>query len=193
LVCWSEQEEEEGTAGAAVDETFLLPVEVSMRRGLLAAVSLAVGLAAAGLGGCASQPLGAGSEAITLTAAGAKIVGDNARLASTPREEYIGYWTNTDTYVQWPLNHLRPGTYQVQALYSLDPQFPLSTIAVSLAGQTLTARLASTTNWDDYRALDLGTVKITAAGDETLTVKATNKPMTYVMNLQKVILTRAGG
>jgi hypothetical protein len=162
-----------------------------MRYGILTVWVLGCGLAAALTAGCANQPVNGAAEAFAFSAPTATIVGSNARLANTPREEYIGYWTDTDTFVEWPLRHLRPGTYRVQALYSLDPQYPLSTIAVSAAGQTLTARLASTNNWDDYRVLYLGTIKV-AGPDGMLTVKATNKPMKYVMNLQSVILTPVG-
>jgi hypothetical protein len=151
---------------------------------------LACGLAAVALAGCAAPGVSLPRETLALSAPTAKIVGSHAQLANTPREEYIGYWTETDTFVEWPLR-LQPGTYRVQAVYSLDPQYPLSTIEVSAAGQTLTARLASTTNWDDYRALYLGTIKVAERSNGTLTVKATNKPMKYVMNLQSVILTPA--
>jgi hypothetical protein len=60
---------------------------------------------------------------------------------------------------------------------------------LSTGGHTLTARPASTRNWDDYRVLYMGTIKIPASSDTTVTVKVLEKPMNYVMNLQGVILT----
>ena len=160
-----------------------------MRRGFSTGLVLACALATGLMAGCANRKVPMPAETLAFSAPTATIVGSHAQLANTAREEYIGYWTDTDTFVEWPLKHVRPGTYRVQAVYSLDPQYPLSTIAVSAGGAALTARLASTTNWDDYRALYLGTIKVAAGTDGMLTVKATNKPMKYVMNLQSVILT----
>jgi hypothetical protein len=128
----------------------------------------------------------------TLTTANAQIVGKNATLARTGNMEYIGYWTTTDTFVQWPLKDLAPGTYTVEMLYSLDPQFPGSTIAVTAAGQTLTKKLEATKDWDDYRPLTLGTIKIDRPGIAFLAIRAARKPAAYVMNLRSVTLTPAG-
>jgi hypothetical protein len=152
---------------------------------------MAASLTAALTTGCASQPAKLESYSpFLLPASAAKIIGANARLDTTPRETYIGYWTSTDTSVEWPLEHLSSGTYRVAILYSLDPRYPLSTIALSMSGQTLTARLASTRNWDDYRALFMGTIKVPAPANASLSIKVIDKPMTYVMNLQGVILTK---
>ncbi len=156
-------------------------------------------LAAAFLAGCALQPLGATRTPITLDTRTVKIVGANARFAQMQKvsdpsatEDYLGYWTNTDTFLQWDVKNLRPGAYLVQVYYSLDPQFPGSTIAVSLAGQTFSKKLDATKNWDDYQSLEIGTIRIAAASDATLTLKATDKPKTYVLNLKHIALYPVG-
>ena len=150
---------------------------------------LSAALSAIFLAACANQPLGGTPEPITLTTATVQIVGKNATIARTGPVEYVGYWTTIDTFVQWPLKDLKPGTYNVEVLYALDPQFPGSIIAVTAAGQSLSHRLEATKNWDDYHPLAMGALKIERPDVAFLAVRVTNKPTTYVMNLQKVILT----
>jgi len=126
---------------------------------------------------------------LTLNTTSVQIVGTNARLEKTAVEEHVGYWNNTNTFAQWSLKNLKPGTYNVKMIYSLDPQFPPSIVTVSARGQSLSARLSNTKNWDDYHALDFGSINIQNPSDSLLTVKATAKPGEFVMNLQQVILT----
>ena len=108
---------------------------------------LIVAAVAAGMSGCASQRAGQAkvpSSPFVLTTATVNILGANARVASTPREEYLGYWTNTDTTALWSVKDVKPGTYKAELLYSLDAPYAGSIVVVSAAGQTLTSRLAAT-------------------------------------------------
>ncbi|HEY4329611.1 MAG TPA: hypothetical protein VGN88_07735 [Phycisphaerae bacterium] len=151
---------------------------------------VAASLTCAILAGCEVQPMGNPAvKPIALTTSTVKIVGSDARLEWTADEEHVGYWDNSSTFFQWALKNVKPGKYKIEALYSLDPGFAGSTIAVEMAGQAFTKKLAATKDWNDYRPLDLGTVSVERPEDLTLTVKATDKPMRYVMNLKKLILT----
>jgi len=146
-----------------------------------------------GLGGCANQAASGGHAAVqssvVLTADTVNILGANARVAGTPSQEYLGYWTNTDTTALWSVKELAPGTYKAELLYALDASYAGSIVVVSAAGQTLTSRLAATKSWHDFERLDMGTLKVSKPGDLTLTVTPATKPRQYVMNLQQVILT----
>ena len=157
---------------------------------------LGAAAATAPLAGCGGSmnyaPIDRNPTLATLTTANVQIVGKNATIARTATVEYVGYWTNTDTFVQWPLKELAPGTYQVEAFYALVPQLAGGPIAVTAAGQTLSKKLEATKSWDDYHPLTLGTLKIDRPDIAFLAVRAASKPATYVMNLQKVILTPAG-
>jgi hypothetical protein len=77
-----------------------------MRHGLSRTFLLAGSLLSLLAAGCASHPLATTApKPIVLTASTARIVGNNARVDVIPQVEYIGYWTNEDTFVEWPLPH----------------------------------------------------------------------------------------
>jgi hypothetical protein len=168
--------------------------EVTTMRTMTAGVRCAGWLTMAALAGCAGTPATGGGAAsagrITLTAAEARIIGSDAKLERTATEEHVGWWERTNTYLQWTARGITPGTYAVEAVYSLDPRFVGSTIAASVGTQMVATKLGATKNWDDYHPVHVGDIRIDHAGDATVTLKALEKPTLFVMNLQRLVLTR---
>ncbi len=137
----------------------------------------------------AKAPLVKKARPVTLRAADATMNGSDAKLEGAGSFQHVGYWERESTSLSWTTHDIEPGTYTVDAMYSLDPQYSGSTFAMTVGTQTLSKKLEATKDWDDYHSLNLGEVQIEKAGDATLTMTVTDKPKLFVMNLQNVTLT----
>ena len=119
---------------------------------------------------------------IQLPAADAEIVGSTAKLEGGEAPN-IGYWLDTKDYLQWQVQVDKPGEYEVALNYACLESSAGSEYSVSVGDRTLAGKVPATGGWGDYRVVKLGTVRVGAAGVQTVAVRATKKVGMAVMNL----------
>ena len=86
----------------------------------------------------------------------------------------------------------RPGEYVVDFRYSCANGSEGSTFEIAVDNAKLTGKIAHATgDWERFRPLKVGTVKLEKAGDSTLSIKPLSKPGVAVMNLCRVRLIPA--
>jgi alpha-L-fucosidase len=105
-------------------------------------------------------------------------------------EDFIGHWRDTETTVSWQLNAPAAGDYEVTIVYSTDNKKSVgATYVVAVADSQLSGKVSPTAG--TFRAFNtetLGKVKL-KSGEQTLTIKPTDKPGESVMNLKEIRLT----
>jgi hypothetical protein len=100
----------------------------------------------------------------------------------------IGFWDNSADCATWNVDFTKAGAYKVTAHCAL-PQGETQ-IAVEVAGTTLTAKAATTGDWDRYANVELGTVEIAKAGVQEVKVRPGDANDWKAVNLRDVTFTR---
>jgi alpha-L-fucosidase len=100
----------------------------------------------------------------------------------------IGFWDNSGDCATWKVDFTKTGAYKVTAHCAL-PQGETQ-IAVEVAGTTLTAKAASTGDWDRYANVELGTVEIAKAGVQEVKVRPGDANDWKAVNLRDVTFAR---
>jgi alpha-L-fucosidase len=128
---------------------------------------------------------------ITLRAEDADLTG-GARVESIGGAENIGYWTNPDATVSWPIQIDRPGKFEAELTWACKPESAGTEYAI-MAGnqQLLKTKVAPTKGWGDFTAAKVGTITIEKPGPMTITLKPFSKPREGVMNLRTLKLLPA--
>jgi len=116
-------------------------------------------------------------RSFTLDRTTARLDGPHVRLMTDDRT--IAGWKNADDRAVWQLSRVRPGKYQIEAVWSLassDENLPADRLVIEIDDTPLTEALAAsggdrvrtTGGWDQYKSFTLGTIELTA-GDHQLT------------------------
>ena len=125
---------------------------------------------------------------LVLLAADAKISGKQARLeqkGANPRN--IGYWTDAKDTCSWLARLDKPGKYQVELEYSLDPNSKGSVIRIELGAAAVEVKLEPTRNFMDFRTIPVGEVTL-SAGELPAALRPVAKPGLAVMDLRRITL-----
>lgn len=101
----------------------------------------------------------------------------------------LGFWTVMSEWLSWDFQVDEPGSFRVELEYACDPGAFGSVFAIAVGDQSVTGEIKSTGSWFTFTTADLGTMKVTKKGLQTLSVKATHMPRGAVMNLRSVTLT----
>jgi len=123
---------------------------------------------------------------VSLPAVDAKINGRTARYESD--KDSIGYWTQARDWVSWNFRLKRAANFEVQVTYACDEAYAGSEYVVEVAGKSLTGRVKTTGGWSTFLTDTPGSIRLDAAGDQSLAVRATVMPKGAVMNLKTVVL-----
>jgi alpha-L-fucosidase len=99
----------------------------------------------------------------------------------------IGFWDNGNDSATWKVSLKQPGKYTVTA--SCSRSGGESSFVVEAAGQKLPAIAKSTGSWDKFAQVDVGTLEIKQAGDQTVTVHPADAKTWKAMNLRWLKLT----
>lgn len=136
--------------------------------------------------------------------------GNVQRSSSAPNCSYFVNWTSTDDRITWEVDVNETGRYAVEILYTCPVDDAGSTVELSLGESR--ARGQVQPGWDpplytnqdtlprppaesqlkEFRPLDLGTIRL-EKGRGTLTLRATDMPGDYVMDLRALTLTLLPG
>jgi alpha-L-fucosidase len=102
-------------------------------------------------------------------------------------------WSDAGDWVGWELRAPEPGRYRLEASYAAPAEAAGGVFVVSIAGNRVAATVRATADWHDFRADEIGTVVIEAAGTYTLRVDAETIPGPALMNLRYIALDRIDG
>ncbi len=116
----------------------------------------------------------------------------DARADSPARYEEdkraIGYWTDSRATVSWTVEFKTKGAYTVTVEQAVHPDTEGAEYSVEVDGASLTGKTRATDHWNDFRTVDLGTIRIARAGRHIVSVRPTLMPGFAVMNLRTVRL-----
>lgn len=99
----------------------------------------------------------------------------------------IGFWDDPNDQAVWNVRGLAPGAYEITARCA---SLADTDLAIGVAGHTITAHLAATGSWDDYRTISFGTVQIERPGTVQVVVRAADPTKWKPVNLQWVRMVR---
>jgi alpha-L-fucosidase len=102
-------------------------------------------------------------------------------------KDCIGFWTDTESTVNWKLKFPVAGAYTVEAEYACDPASQGSEFSVVIGGSKVVGKVASTGSWSTFTKVNLGTIQV-SEGIHQVTVRALSMPNGAVMNLRSLTL-----
>ena len=92
--------------------------------------------------------------------------------------------------VSWKVKFPAAGTYKLTA--SIAAAKGDSAVVVEVAGQKLEAKLPATEAWDKFATVELGSVEIKQAGEQTLAIKPREAATWRAVNLRWVKMAKGG-
>ncbi len=120
-----------------------------------------------------------------LTADAATLNGPDLSLFTQDGISFIGYWINGLGSISWLAHFPAAGTYAVTGLYANGAVDSSATIDIggqpALGSLTLSAK--NTNGWNNFVTFGAGNVIIPAAGDYTVSVRATDIPTWQPINV----------
>ena len=131
-----------------------------------------------------SLDLGLKGDELMLQATNAKLHGSTIRMQA---DSYIGFWTDSKETASWTLNVPAPGTYAVKYLYSCAKGYGGSDVLLRVGGQSLSAQVQPTKDWEDFQLLEAGTIKLNQVGTANATVGFGKQQGKALFNLKAVI------
>ncbi|MBN2440298.1 MAG: hypothetical protein JXJ04_03105 [Spirochaetales bacterium] len=137
---------------------------------------------------CVSSPQPAKDVVIKLLAVDAQLETD-MDLVYEESAECVGWWSSPNDIITWDLNIEVAGNYQVQVVVSCDPQFPGSTVGVTIGDQKKTFIMPDTGAWSSYSYVEVGTYALEAKSYK-LAVQGVTLINRFYGNLQRVVLTK---
>src|SRR5262249_9661303 len=105
---------------------------------------------------------------LRLLATNASVYGPTLVLEEKYRN--LGWWSSLEDHAVWSFEVPAggEGDYRVTLDYSCADSAAGNTVVVEVGGRSLSANVASTGSWDDFRGLSLGTVQLSAGVGELL-------------------------
>jgi alpha-L-fucosidase len=100
----------------------------------------------------------------------------------------IGFWDRAADSASWKVDFKEPGRFRITASWATV--HPSSAVVVEVAGTKITARLPGTGAWDRFTETALGTVTVTRAGAQTVTVRPRDRESWKAINLRWLKLAR---
>ena len=100
----------------------------------------------------------------------------------------IGHWNSTNSVARWKVTVPAKATYRVILTIGCDGNNAGSEVVVEMGGQRATGVVPNTGGWSTMQDQDLGPILLRKPGDYELTVRATKRPHSAVMNLKAVKL-----
>ena len=123
-----------------------------------------------------------GQTVLTLQSKDAKLT-TRDQLVYNADADCIAWWEKTTDEASWTLDVKEAGEYAVVASIACDPQFPGSTVGVTLNNKTLTFKVKDTGTWTTFVPVDVGTITL-QPGSYPVVVKAIEVPGRFVANLR---------
>ena len=115
--------------------------------------------------------------------------GHAARFLEAAKGTEIGYWESPEAFLSWDFTGAKPGDYEVLAEISGIENAKAS---LELSGKKLPVNLAATGNYSIYQIQNLGKIRISGRGEQTLAIRPDQNAW-KAFNLRKITLRPIGG
>jgi arylsulfatase A-like enzyme len=126
---------------------------------------------------------------ITLPARTADIHGTQLRYEPLPHKNTLGFWTRADDWASWDFEVSKTGAFTVSVLQGCGKGQGGSEVELTVGEQTLRLTVEDTGHFQNFKARDVGQVRLDKVGRYALRVKPQHMAATAVMDLRSVILT----
>lgn len=127
---------------------------------------------------------------VLLHARDANCHGHNVRYEQGGGKDNIGFWTDAGDWVDWNVEIVTGGQFDVEITYACPPPGG-SQYSIVVGDQRLDGKVRATGSWTQFEAEKLGQVRL-QAGRQTVQVKPKNKVGEGVMNLQSIVFKPVG-
>jgi len=128
---------------------------------------------------------------VVMHARTAEVHGTMLRYEPLPHKTTLGYWVNAGDWASFEFTIARPGTFAVEVLQGCGKGQGGSEVEVAVGEQVLKFTVEDTGHFQNFKARDVGTVKIDKPGRYTLTIKPLKKAAAAVMDVRQVTLKPA--
>ena len=128
---------------------------------------------------------------ILLAARKADVHGTQLRYEPLPHKDTLGFWVNASDWASWEFTVTKPGTFTVEVLQGCGKGQGGSEVEAAIGEQTLRFTVEDTGHFQNFKAREIGMVKIDKAGRYTLTLRAKKKAVAAVMDVRSVTLKPA--
>jgi putative heme-binding domain-containing protein len=128
----------------------------------------------------------AADGSLTLLAAQAAIYGPT--LVFERQFGNLGYWSSADDRAAWTIDVPADGSYRVVMEYACRDDTAGNALVIECGSATLSSKVAGTGDWDDYRQLALGELKL-RSGMHTLTFRSQGAVRNHLIDLRGLRLT----
>jgi arylsulfatase A-like enzyme len=125
---------------------------------------------------------------ITLPGRTAEVHGTQLRYEPLPHKDTLGYWTRAEDWASWDFEVSKPGAFTVTVLQGCGPGQGGSEVELTVADQTLHLTVEDTGHFQNFKAREVGQVRLDQAGRYTLRVTPRRKAAGAVMDLRSVTL-----
>jgi arylsulfatase A len=156
---------------------------------LLSVAALSAGAQSDGPKPVMQQPDGI----VFLHSSNAVVHGSTLRYESQTNKVCLGYWTNPQDWADWHFQIEKPGTYTVEVTQGCGKGQGGSDVEVEVAGATLPFVVKDTGAFQNWEAVNVGTVTFATTGLQTLAVKPQNKKKAAVMDIHWIRLVPVAG
>jgi hypothetical protein len=121
----------------------------------------------------------------------AEVHGIMLRFEPLPHKNTLGYWVNKDDWASWEFTVATPGTFTVEVLQGCGNGQGGSEVEVTVGDQALKFTVEDTGHFQNFKAREIGTVKIDKPGRHTLAIKPKTKAAAAIMDVRQVTLKPA--
>ena len=99
----------------------------------------------------------------------------------------LGYWQSPADHAVWTIDVVKPGNFQVSIDYACPANSSGNRLVLEAAGKRLGATVRSTSSWDAYRVMQLGTLRL-PAGRHRIAIRAEGNIKGALLDLKAVRL-----
>jgi hypothetical protein len=136
---------------------------------------------------------------IPLHARRAEIHGTTLRYEPLPNKNTLGFWTRAEDWASWEFTVTRPGSFTVEILQGCGSRQGGSEVDVTIEAsrerkrpevqpQTLKFKVEDTGGFQNFKAREVGVVKLEQPGRFSLELRPQKKAATAVMDVRSITL-----
>ncbi len=118
----------------------------------------------------------------------AEIHGTTLRYEPLPNKNTLGYWTRTEDWASWEFTVTKAGSFTVEILQGCGSKQGGSEVDVVVGKQTLKFTVEDTGGFQNFKARDVGSVKLELPGRYRLELRPQKKTAAAVMDVRSITL-----
>ena len=127
---------------------------------------------------------------ISLHSRDSKVNGVTLRYEPAQKKQCLGYWSNPSDWASWDFIVKEPGDYTVTVRQGCGRGHGGSKVSIISGTQTLIFNAEDTGGFQNWKNIDIGSIKLKEPGLNILEVRPLDKKSVAVMDIQEIILTK---